>query len=293
MSDRNEIPQTPRAGSRSANIDEATVVGFGEEWAAYTQEALDPAEQRRLFDQYFSLFPFDRLPEGAEGFDLGCGTGRWAALVAERVGRLHCIDPAGKALAVARRRLGDVANVAFHENGVDDIPLADASQDFGYSIGVLHHIPDTAAAMAACVRKLRPGAPFLVYLYYAFDNRPAWFRAVWKASELGRRAISRLPFGARKAVTTAIAAGVYWPLARTASLVERAGADVADLPLSEYRYRSFYSMRTDALDRFGTRLEQRFSRTEIEAMMRDCGLDDIRFRDGPPYWVACGLKTTA
>ncbi len=22
-------------------------------------------------------------------------------------------------------------------------------------------------------------APFLLYLYYAFDNRPAWFRALW------------------------------------------------------------------------------------------------------------------
>lgn len=290
MSDRNESLQPRPAASRSANIDEATVSGFGEEWAAYTQEELDPAEQGRLFDQYFSVFPFDRLPEGAEGFDLGCGTARWAALAAERVGRLHCIDPAGKALAVARRRLADAANVTFHETGVDDIPLADSSQDFGYSIGVLHHIPDTQAAMAACVRKLKPGAPFLAYIYYAFDNRPRWFRAVWRASEIGRAAISRLPFPARKAVTTAIAAGVYWPLARTAALLERAGADVANLPLSEYRYRSFYSMRTDALDRFGTRLEQRFSRVEIEAMMRRCGLHDIRFREGPPFWVACGRK---
>lgn len=276
--------------SGTPNIDEATVAGFGDEWDSFTQEELDPAEQRKLFDQYFSIFPFDELPQGAEGFDLGCGTGRWAALAAPRVGTLHCIDPAAKALAVARRRLKDVENVSFHECGVDDIPFADASQEFAYSVGVLHHIPDTEAAMAACVRKLRPGAPLLVYIYYAFDNRPAWFRALWKASELGRNAISRLPFGARKAVTTAIAASVYWPLARAASLLEKAGTDVANLPLSEYRYRSFYSMRTDALDRFGTRLEQRFSRSEIEAMMLRCGLTNIWFRDGPPFWVACGRK---
>jgi SAM-dependent methyltransferase len=274
----------------SANIDEKTVAGFGDEWESFTQEDLGPAELERLFDQYFSVFPFDSLPPDAEGFDLGCGTGRWAALAATRVGLLHCIDPAAKALAVARRRLSDIANVSFHQCGVDDIPLADVSQDFGYSIGVLHHIPDTEAAMAACVRKLNPGAPFLTYIYYAFDNRPGWFRALWKASELGRGAISRLPFGARKAATTAIAAAVYWPLARGASLLEKAGANVANLPLAEYRYRSFYSMRTDSLDRFGTRLEQRFSRVEIEAMMRRCGLADIRFREGPPFWVACGRK---
>src|SRR5204863_9924226 len=102
--------------------------------------------------------------------------------------------------------------------------------------------------------------------------------------------ISRLPFPARKAVTTIIAAGVYWPLARTALALEKAGANVSNLPLSEYRYRGFYSMRTDALDRFGTRLEQRFSKSEIEAMMQGCGLRNIRFRQAPPFWVACGLK---
>ncbi len=276
--------------SGSPNIDEQTVAGFGDEWASYTQEKLDPAEQRRLFDQYFSVFPFEELPKDAEGFDLGCGTGRWAALAAPRVGTLHCIDPAEKALAVARRQLLGFDNISFHDCGVDDISFADGSQDFGYSIGVLHHIPDTEAAMAACVRKLKPGAPFLTYIYYAFDNRPGWFRALWKASELGRNVISRLPFGPRKVATTAIAAAVYWPFARASWLLEKAGAEVANLPLSEYRYRSFYSMRTDALDRFGTRLEQRFSRAEIEAMMGRCGLGNIRFREGPPFWVACGHK---
>ena len=275
---------------RTGNVDPRTVEGFGEEWAAFTQEELGRDEQQRLFDQYFSLFPFDRLPRDAEGFDLGCGTGRWAALVAGRVGRLHCIDPAAKALAVARRRLGAVPNVRFHERDVDHLPFADGSQDFGYSVGVLHHIPDTRAALAACVATLKPGAPFLLYLYYAFDNRPAWFRSVWRLSELGRQGISRLPFAARKAVTSAIAAVVYWPLARVASAFESRGRSVHNWPLAEYRYRSFYSMRTDALDRFGTRLEQRFSRAEISLMMEGSGLDQIQFREGPPYWVAVGYK---
>jgi SAM-dependent methyltransferase len=273
-----------------SNIDIKTVEGFGEEWAAYDQRDLPPAEHRRLFDQYFSPFPFDALPAGAQGFDLGCGSGRWAALAAERVGHLHCIDPSAKALDVARERLSSLTNVSFHLAGVDDIPLADASMDFGYSLGVLHHIPDTRAAMAACVRKLKVGAPFLVYLYYSFDNRPAWFRAVWRTSEIGRAAIARLPFPLRKASTTAIAGLVYWPLSRLSTLLEKAGVNVSSVPLSAYRYRSFYSLRTDALDRFGTRLEHRFSKSQIREMMTACGLTDIVFRDDEPFWVACGRK---
>lgn len=274
----------------SANIDRNTVKGFGEEWAAFDQSALDGAEYAALFDAYFHLFPFDNLPRNSVGFDLGCGSGRWAAGVAGRVGLLHCIDPAEQALAVARRRLSGTTNVRFHLASSDSIPLADGSADFGYSLGVLHHIPDTAKALRDCVAKLKAGAPFLVYLYYRLDGRPRWFRAMWRLSDAVRRRIVRLPFRARKAVTSTIAALVYWPLARGARLAEKLSLDVSNMPLGAYRSLSFYTMRTDALDRFGTGLEHRFTRPEIEAMMRQAGLTDIRFSDREPYWVACGVR---
>ena len=227
----------------------------------------------------------------AEGFDLGCGSGRWSAGVASRVGKLHCIDPSAKALAVARKRLTHEPGAHFHNVAVDDMPLADGSQDFGYSLGVLHHVPDTAAALRQCVNKLKPGAPFLLYLYYRFDHRPAWFTVLWHATEPVRWVIARMPFRLRKLMTDAIAGLAYWPLARFAGLLEKLGAEVAHLPLSAYRNLSFYSMRTDALDRFGTRLEQRFTRPEIEAMMQNAGLINIVFREGEPYWVACGFRS--
>lgn len=274
--------------SAAGNIDIETVRGFGEEWSAFDQTELDSEEHLRLFTGYFETFPFAEVGKG-EGFDLGCGSGRWDVLFAPRVGKLHCIDASEKALAVARHRLATFPNVEFHLASVDAIPLADESQDFGFSLGVLHHIPDTQAAMDACVRKLKRGAPFLVYLYYSFENRPAWFRTVWRMSEIIRAGVSQLPFPLRRAVTTAIAATVYLPLARAARLLERAGRKVDSLPLSAYRDRSFYSMRTDALDRFGTRLEQRFSRAEVEAMMVRAGLDDIVFGNFT-CWVACGRK---
>jgi SAM-dependent methyltransferase len=282
-------PHHPDAGG--SNADPKTVAGFGREWAAFDQHDLPAKEQQRLFDQYFSEFPWSELPAGAEGFDLGCGSGRWAALVAPRVGRLHCIDPASQALDVCRRRLATVENVEFHLASADTMPLADNSQDFGYSLGVLHHIPDTARAMRDAVRKLKPGAPFLVYLYYDFENRPAWFRGLWRLSDLGRSMIARLPFPVKKAMTDLIAGLVYWPLSRGARLLEKGGFDVSNVPLSAYRRASLYSLRTDALDRFGTRLEQRFSSAAIRRMMEGAGLDDIRFRQAEPYWCARGRRS--
>ena len=278
--------------SLSDNIDRKTVAGFGKEWTAFDQAQFVGDEYQRVFDAYFSLFPFDELPAKAEGFDLGCGSGRWAAGVAPRVGRLHCIDPSQEALKVAKCRLADEKNVDFHLASAATIPLKDSSQDFGYSLGVLHHIPDSARALADCVRKLKPGAPFLLYIYYSFENRPRWFRALWRASDALRQVICRLPFVVRRTVTTVFAACVYWPLARLALLVEKLERNPLNLPLSSYRHSSFYSMRTDALDRFGTRLEQRFSRRQIDQMMREAGLEDIRFRNCEPYWVACGRRVS-
>lgn len=271
----------------AANRDERTVRGFGDVWAHVPQGAR--CVPRDLFETTFALMPLDALREG-EGFDLGCGAGRWALAVAPRVRKLHCIDINESAIAAARTTLAGQDNAEFHVAGVDAIPLPDASQDFGYSLGVLHHIPDTEAALTACVAKLKPGAPFLVYLYYALDGRPWWFRGLWRASDLVRRGICRLPYGPRNAASTAIAWFVYWPLSRAAGLFERLGFDVEGFPLSFYRHIPASALRSDSLDRFGTALEQRFSREKIEAMMKRAGLRDIAFNDAPPWWVACGRK---
>lgn len=276
--------------AQDRNIDERVVDDFGREWSVYGRNRPSKKEHLNLFEAYFSVFPFDTLPADAEGFDAGCGSGRWAEFVCERVGKLHCIDAAAEALAVAKEHLAEKDNIVFHLASIDEMPLKDASQDFGYSLGVLHHIPDTKCAMADCVQKLKPGAPFLVYLYYRLENRPAWFALLWHSSDYLRRIICRLPFPLKSAVANIIAAMVYWPLARITKLGRRFGLGMHNMPLSSYCDASFYTMRNDALDRFGTRLEQRFTRQEIEQMMKAAGLQNIRFRENIPYWVAVGTR---
>ena len=271
------------------NIDNEVVAGFGDEWSRFDQSALTDEELERLFDNYFSIFPWDKLPENPAGFDLGCGSGRWAKLLAPRVGKLYLFDPSEDALAVAKRNLSGADNCEFQVAGADNIPLMDESCDFGYSLGVLHHIPDTEAGLRACVAKIKPGAPFLVYLYYSFDNRPAWFRLIWKTSNAIRAVVCRMPHGPRYLMSQIFAGLIYYPLARTALIAEKLGLNVTHFPLSQYRHNSFYVMRNDALDRFGTRLEQRFSKQEISEMMNRCGLENISFST-TSFWTAVGFK---
>lgn len=273
----------------TSNVDPRTVQSFGDEWGRFDQGALDVDESRRIFEEYFSVFPWEQLPASAEGFDMGCGSGRWARWVAPRVGRLHCVDPSA-ALDVARRQLVEAHNVEFHRASVDDEVLPESSQDFGYSLGVLHHVPDTAAAIRSCVRLLKPGAPLLLYLYYALDNRGWLFRMIWRCSDLLRRLVCILPPGPKHVVTDVIAATVYLPLALIARGAEAMRLPVAGFPLSYYRHHSFYTMRTDARDRFGTPLERRFKRKQIERMMLDAGLEGVRFSETAPFWCAVGSR---
>lgn len=273
------------------NIDDKVVEEFGKEWSKFDQSWLaGRLDLHEMFDSYFHIFPWNKLPGNSVGFDLGCGSGRWAKFVAPRVGKLHCIDPSQAALNVAKNNLADTKNCEFHLAGVDTIPLPDACSDFGYSLGVLHHIPDTEAGIKACVSKLKPGAPFLVYLYYAFDNKPLWFKMIWRLSNLLRLFISRSPFMMKYFLCQFIAATIYYPIAKLSLLFEKAGFCVQNFPLSYYRSRSFYVMRNDALDRFGTRLERRFTQKEINKMLVNAGLTNIKFSSTAPYWCAIGFK---
>ena len=62
------------------------------------------------------------------------------------------------------------------------------------------------------------------------------------------------------------------------------------IPLSYYSNKSFNVIRNDSLDRFGTPLEQRFSKKQIEKMMHEAGLHDIKFSNNQPYWHVIGQK---
>ena len=107
---------------------------------------------------------------------------------------------------------------------------SDDSFDFVFSLGVLHHIPDTAQAMRRCVAKLKPGGHFLVYLYYDLDNRGPLYRAVFVMSTLIRRIVASLPKGPKHLVCEAIAFTVYLPLANVGDITPKFKRHDADSP---------------------------------------------------------------
>ena len=275
---------------KNKNIDDKVVDDFGKEWNRFNHLEIDKIFLQDSFESYFSIFPFEVLPKNAEGFDMGCGSGRWAKFVAPKVYKLNCIDPSELALKQANQNLSKYSNCYFECASASENSLQESSQDFGYSLGVLHHTPDTFEALESCAKKLKPGAPFLIYLYYSLDNKPFWYRTLWRISDFFRKIISKLPFPIKFFISQLIGLIVYLPLARLSMLMEKFGLNVKNFPLSDYRYKPLYVLRTDALDRFGTRLEHRFSKKEIADMLERAGFNNISFSENPPFWTAIAYR---
>lgn len=272
----------------AAHRDERTIGAFGEEWEKFS--TFDPAEIERVGGEYFDIVPQALLGPHVVAMDLGCGSGRWTRYLAGRVGHVEALDPS-EAVFHAAHTHGDLANVRWNQAGVGEIPFADGTFDLIICLGVLHHVPDTAGAVARLAPKLRPGGHLLLYLYYALDGRGPLFRALFHVSDLFRRVVSSLPGGLKRVVCDVIAFTVYLPARTLVRLVRALGPKGwRRLPLSYYHDKSLTVLRNDALDRFGTPLEQRFTRAEVERMMRDAGLEDIVFSPAAPYWHALGRR---
>ena len=98
------------------NIDPHVAAGFGHGWSTFRQSEgeFSSADREAIFQSYFHIFPWDELPPEPAGMDVGCGSGRWSAMVAPKVGHLHLLDASADARAVARQNLAGATNVSFH-----------------------------------------------------------------------------------------------------------------------------------------------------------------------------------
>ncbi len=274
---------------KETNIDKQTVTSFGSEWKKF--DSFSEEEIKRTGDMYFDIIDFKRINEQSTVMDVGCGTGRWTKYIASRVKFVEAVDPS-EAVFSAANLLKDQKNVRITQASTDNLPFDDDAFDLVFSIGVLHHIPDTRQAMRDCIKKLKKDGLFLVYLYYNFDNRSLLFKFLFKLSNLLRKIVSSLPGRFKRITCDLLALFVYMPFVLMARFFQQLGLTkiAKRIPLSIYTNQTFNIIRNDSLDRFGTPLEQRFSREQIAKMMSECGLTDIVFSDNAPYWHAVGKK---
>jgi len=109
---------------------------------------------------------FDRSKD-LRVLEVGCGLGTDGAQFAKAGADYTGIDLTDAAVDLARRRF-ELFQLpgAFRVADAEHLDFPDNSFDLVYSHGVLHHTPDTAAAVREVHRVLRPGGKAVVMLYH-------------------------------------------------------------------------------------------------------------------------------
>jgi SAM-dependent methyltransferase len=273
-------------GTLADSVRDRTAESFAYEWAHFGQPR---AEWTKNFLDYMR-------PHSAEYFagkvvlDVGAGSGRHSAQAAQFGARVVAVD-LGRSIDVARRNLPP--SVLTVQADAERLPLRVESFDFVMSVGVLHHLPDTEGALASLVPYVAPGGNLHVYLYWVPEVR--WHRTVLKLVDLVRRGTIRMPHALLRQLCYPLSAVLwltvvlpYRTLVKRPKLAKLAEA----LPLKTYSAYPFGVLVNDQFDRFSAPIEQRFTKSEVSAMLIKAGLDDVVVVPNSG-WVADGRRVSA
>ncbi|MDX1405072.1 MAG: methyltransferase domain-containing protein [Woeseiaceae bacterium] len=130
---------------------------YGEAESSRTERAyLSPEieRQRRRILERLSPKPGEHI------VDIGCGPGLLArefSVAVKDDGRVTGLDASTAMLDLARKRCGNLSNVAFIEGDATDLEIGDASADAVTCVQVLLYVPDVRQALAEIFRVLKPG----------------------------------------------------------------------------------------------------------------------------------------
>ncbi|MBU6333129.1 MAG: methyltransferase domain-containing protein [Chloroflexi bacterium] len=156
------------------------------------------AEHRRVYldDCFAGALDIRVLPPPRPGaqtrriLDLGCGVGFWVTEFGMYgLGQLHAADLTEHALGLTRRRLElHHLTATLQREDAERLSYADAIFDHVNCQGVIHHTPDTTAAVAEIARVLRPGGTAVISVYHRNALLRLWpvlWRLAWPLAWLG------------------------------------------------------------------------------------------------------------
>lgn len=130
---------------------------------------LDERERYSIYPWLYEAAEF-RRHSGHRVLEIGCGTGSDLKQFATHGAHAVGVDVTAEHLRLARERVGDLAEV--REGSGTNVPFPEASFDYVYSHGVLHHIDQPRKVVEEIFRVLRPGGRFNVHVYAKWSCTP-------------------------------------------------------------------------------------------------------------------------
>lgn len=258
----------------SKSISGGSAERFGYEWDKYA--AIYP-EYEEQFRRWLPFFTPDDW-RGKRFIDVGCGMGRnslWPMKYGAAGGASIDIDD--RSLTAARANLAAYPGIEVHKCSAYDLPWSDEF-DIAFSIGVIHHLEFPKVAIEAMLRATKPGGQVAIWVYGKENN--GWLLSVLDPAR--KLLFSWLPVSWVHTLSVAPAA-LLW-------LMLRLGLDhIAYFRL--LRTFSFSHLRSIVFDQMLPRIANYWNKADVDALMRDAGLDNVELVwVNEMSWAARGRK---
>jgi uncharacterized protein YbaR (Trm112 family) len=147
---------------------DAYAESFGDEWHRFRTVQLDSANGTSESEHGFGSKTGLRAEDvrGRLVLDAGVGAGRYADVMARWGAEVVGVDLT-RAVDAAAQNLRAWPSAHLVQADIFALPFRDETFDVAYSIGVLHHTPDTGAAFRRVAAMVKKGGQLAVYVYHA------------------------------------------------------------------------------------------------------------------------------
>lgn len=259
---------------------------FGYQWTVFSEMSCD-------FRENFWNYLNDATPtllQNKVGLDVGCGFGRHLYQAAHHCSMIVGVD-LSQAIDAAYKNTQHLPNAHLVQGNIYALPFAEASFDFLYSLGVLHHLPDPLLGLQRLVPLLRPSGLCFVWLY---SKRR---RLVNAMLECVRTVTTRLPYPLVRhlafvgaLIDQKMFVGPYRALHRLSlagPLLER----LTPPRIKVYNAYPFQVLHADWFDRLSAPVRHYYHGHEVQALMARAGLSEVQVSPTGLYgWRACGVR---
>ena len=169
---RHGLPLYETTARETAAEQAKTNETFSDKWTRFNNYGLEPQHEEFLFGWYCKKFGLSSRAE-LEAFyrkrrrilECGCGSGFNSRFMARHCpGEVFALDVSAAAFTTFENTK-DLPNCTVVQADLMEAPFPDGHFDFIIADGVLHHTPNTRAAVEALYRKLAPAGEFFFYVY--------------------------------------------------------------------------------------------------------------------------------
>ena len=256
-----------------------TQESFGYEWTKFS--AIRPEWEENYWGYMAPLTP--EFFQGKTILDAGCGMGRHLYYSGQYGKEVFGVD-FSRAVDVARHNTKHLPNVHVIQADLLRLPFKPRVFDFIYSLGVLHHIPQSEEALRSLVSRLAIGSELRIYVYWSIAESALWKRVLLGGVSAVRQVTTRLPHRLLSCLCYPIAASAWLTFVLPYKMLAQIPATrrfARGMPLNQYARYPFGVMVNDQFDRFSAPLEKRYSAVEVRQWLESAGLSEVTVL---PHW---------